>query len=392
MKREPAGSRGKAAGRRLEHVLFAMYRQFPFFAILAEPCSIHFDESGEVATACVDARGRITLGADFFELLSDLQLAFVLAHEVSHVAFGHFVRIGSRELGLWNVANDLVINSMLLECFGRDEAMPSGGLLDRTFDGLTSEQVYERLLQGAKIADAFVLSADMVGGSGDASPKSTCVRQSRGSLPSGDAWIPALARAAAQARQFGELPLGISREVNRCLGPKVDWVGQLRQFLRQEVSRDGRELFSFIPCNRRFVHEGLYLPSLVGYGAPRIAFAIDTSGSMGDSSIAAAHAEIDAIRRQYGCPVYVISADAQVHAGEWVQPHAALPIPRGGGGTDFQPVFRHIEEERIPVDVLVYMTDGFGAVGEEPAIRTIWVMTTDQRPPWGEFVQVEIDA
>lgn len=392
MKRAGAGLRVKAVGKRLEQVLFAMYRQFPFFAILAEPCDIQLDESGRVATACVDARGSITLGADFLESISDLQLAFLLAHEVSHVAFGHFVRVGSRDRRLWNVANDFVINSMLLECFGRKDAMPAGGLFDPAFDGLTSEQVYERLVRGAKIEDRAALSADMVYETGPDLPGAVSVRQARGTVPTGDGWIPALARAAAQARQYGTLPGGIDREVRSCLGSKVDWAGQLRQFLRQGVSRDGRELFSFIPCNRRFVHAGLYLPALVGYGAPRIAFAIDTSGSMDDAAIAAAHAEVDAIRRQYGCPVYVISADAAVQSGEWVLPFEELPVPRGGGGTDFRPVFVHLADQRIPVDVLVYMTDGYGTFGDEPAIPTIWVMTTDERPPWGEFVQVGIDA
>lgn len=379
----------RAFGERLEQVLFAMYRGYPFFAVLAEPCMISVDDSGEIPTACVDERGRITLHPAFIDTLSDLQFAFVLAHEVCHVAFGHFQRRGSRDPFLWNVANDLVINALLRDSFGREDAMPSGVLWDPSLAGLTSEQIYQGLLQHVLAPRGSVLSSDMVEAGRSTG---TIIRQPRGSLPAGDGWVAALAKAAAQARQFGNLPDAIARELTRCLRPKVDWPGQLRQFLRHGVSRDARADFTFIPCNRRFVHVGCYLPSLFGPSAARIVFAVDTSGSMGEADLAAAHAEIDSIRRQFGCPVYVMSADNAVRGGQWVLPHEELPTPVGGGLTDFRPVFHHLEEHRIKADVVVYMTDGYGTFGDPPSIETIWVMTTHQRPPWGHFVQIGVDA
>jgi predicted metal-dependent peptidase len=90
--------------------------------------------------------------------------------------------------------------------------------------------------------------------------------------------------------------------------------------------------------------------------------------------------------------VYLIDCDSAVHSGRWVGPFEALPLPRGGGGTDFRPVFRHLIDERIAADLLVYLTDGMGEFGDDPGIPTIWVMTTDARPPWGEFVQMGVDA
>lgn len=67
-------------------------------------------------------------------------------------------------------------------------------------------------------------------------------------------------------------------------------------------------------------------------------------------------------------------------------------MPVGGGGTDFRPVFSHLIDNRIPADIVVYLTDGFGEFGDDPGIETIWVMTTHEAPPWGSHVQIGVDA
>ncbi len=371
-----------------------MYRQFPFFAILSEPCDVLLDASGRVSTACVNEHGRIWISAEFADSLTDLQLAFVLAHEVSHVAFGHFARRGSRDPLAWNIANDFVINLLLSECFADSRAVPPGALLDPKYAGMTSEQVYELLMRKARRLRVTWGGPDMVvdGLCGDMPHDAIVALAARGVILSANGWATELARAAARARMAGNLSDGIQRAVNQCIKPKVDWVTQLRQYLSQEVCREGRNVYTFVPCSRRHIAQGTYLPSLVGQGSPRVGFAIDTSGSMDEDDIAAAHAEIDSIRRQYACPMYVMSADMKVWDGEWVDPYGPLPMPRGGGGTDFRPVFEHVVAERVPVDVIVYMTDGEGDFGQDPRIPTIWVMTTHVRPPWGHFVQARVDA
>jgi predicted metal-dependent peptidase len=388
-----------ALAKRLSGAMFAMHRRLPFFAMLLESCSIHLNRDGRVPTACVDARNRITFGQVFSEALTDLQLMFVLAHEVSHVAFGHFRRCGTREHVLWNVACDYAINQLLDECFRIPEALPAGVLRSEDYDGLSAEQIYERIVRAIRQPE----TAEAPPGSGgdmdyEAGAADEEVREARLPMPSSERgaadaeeWNRRIAAAASMAKKQGGFPASLERFVEEHLRSKVDWAAQLRQFLRFGVSRDGREQYTFVPCNRRHVHAGLYLPSLVGFEAPKIAFAIDTSGSMGEAEIGQAHAEIDAIRRQFGCPVYVVDCDAAVHSGRWVSPYQSLPLPIGGGGTDFRPVFAHLDEARVAVDVVVYLTDGMGTFGDDPGTPTIWVMTTDVRPPWGDFVQVGVD-
>lgn len=403
-----------AFAERLHEITFAMYRAFPFFAILAESFSIR--TSREIPTACVDNKGRITFNPDFVMGLNDRQFIFVFAHEVFHPAFRAFERQGTRDPLLWNMAHDYAINLLIRDHFARPDAVPSGMLIDDKYADMSAEQIYEHIVRNAIRAPKSGMTGDMVQGGGDGSGESgdgesgdggggggesggsdfsdvKNVRDARAKTPEGDgAWESAVAAAAYRAKQMGNLPLRIEREVDKFIKSKVDWVEQLRQLLRHNVSRVNRDQYTFLPCNRRLIHQGIYFPSLVGFDAPKIAFAIDTSGSMGQVEVSQAHAEIDSIRKQFGCPVYIMSCDADVHSGEWVDPYSPLPMPIGGGGTDFRPVFEHIEKNRVPVDVVVYLTDGYGNFGGDPGIETIWVMTTHEVPPWGNHIQIGVDS
>lgn len=66
------------------------------------------------------------------------------AHEGYHVGLKHHLRRGSRDPGRWNRATDYVINGLLHKAGFK---MPNGILLDRRFDGLGAEQVYDILEQ-----------------------------------------------------------------------------------------------------------------------------------------------------------------------------------------------------------------------------------------------------
>lgn len=61
----------------------------------------------------------------------------------------------------------------------------------------------------------------------------------------------------------------------------------------------------------------------------------------------------------------------------------------GGGGTDFRPVFEHIEDNRMEPRCLIYLTDLAGKFpDEEPAFPVLWAATTDRTPPFGEKLRI----
>jgi predicted metal-dependent peptidase len=314
-------------------------------------------------------------------------------------SFSHFDRRLNRDPMLWNAANDFAENLILIDQMGHDSWI-EGGCLDEKYRDLTSEQIYEDLVRnggGGGEVSVGGTGADMQDGENpNSEPKDgEKVARERGDeeRQSEQDWDRAIARAAAYAKQQGELSEGLERMVSQKVDSKVPWGEKLRQYLRFGVSRDRRDDYQFVPPSRRFVWRDMYLPSPCGFNAPKIAFAVDTSGSIGEAEISQAVAEIEEIRKQFGCSLYLIDCDAEVHAGRWLDACEAVPTKfKGGGGTDFAPVFSHLEENRIGVDVCVYITDGYGNFGSKPSMDVIWVMTTAEKPPFGECVQIGVPS
>jgi len=381
--------------KRIDGCCMTLYRYMPFWGFLTAGCKFMLSD---VSTACVDKSGNIRLGREFMDKLTDKQLCFLIAHEIGHVAFSHFDRRLNRDPQVWNMANDFAENLILVDQMGRDSWI-EGGCLDEKYRDLTSEQIYEELMRGAKKVKVNLggTGADM---QEDKNPQGDAAGNEKVARERGDEernteqdWDRAIARAAAYAKQQGELPEGLERMVSEKVDSKVPWGEKLRQFIRFGVSRDRRDDYQFVPPSRRFVWQDTYLPSPFGFNAPKIAFAVDTSGSIGEADIAQAVAEIEEIRKQFGCSIYLIDCDAEVHAGRWLDAMEAVPTSfKGGGGTDFAPVFAHLEENRIPVDVCIYITDGYGNFGEKPSMEVIWVMTTSEKPPFGECVQIGVPS
>ena len=64
---------------------------------------------------------------------------------------------------------------------------------------------------------------------------------------------------------------------------------------------------------------------------------------------------------------------------------------KGGGGTDFHPVFDLIAEGDEPPEVLLFLTDGFGpAPKNRPNYPVIWGVIEDGRQPanWGQMMEI----
>ena len=74
-------------------------------------------------------------------------------------------------------------------------------------------------------------------------------------------------------------------------------------------------------------------------------------------------------------------------------PIDSLLRPKGGGGTDFRPVFRYIEEEGYEPACLVMLTDGYcdSFPSLEPEYPVLWIVfgNTKFDPPFGEVAIFE---
>ena len=127
---------------------------------------------------------------------------------------------------------------------------------------------------------------------------------------------------------------------------------------------------------------------------PRVAVAIDTSGSMGGEELGTAVTELRGILKAVGAAVEFLSCDCTVQAsGQVATIRDVAKLVKGGGGTDFRPAFDWLAKENLEVDALVYLTDGYGAFPKSaPSYPVIWGNITPTLPPthypFGEVVEV----
>jgi predicted metal-dependent peptidase len=379
----------------VDEARFHLYNTCPFWALIAERLTISC--SRNTPTADITQNCYLRMNPDFVRSMSTMQFAVLLAHEIGHVAFRHFHRRGSRDPFRWNVAGDYCINYLLGESFGVKH-LPTGGLYDRIYANNDTEEVYELLPPDVKTQ--YVLldlnltgeGSPLEGDGGDGETVGDVVVAEARLAPPEDGreqeWNDILSGAMQQSKMQGNAPAGLVRAITKHLKPRLNWLDLLKQKVRQAVSIDDRENFTWMRPNRRFIYKDLVFPSLIGYEPPKIAVAVDTSGSMMQQEISQAMAEIEGIRKQFKAKVYLMDCDAACHSGGWILPHQSLPKLKGGGGTDFRPVFEHLNKMRVHPNIVVFFTDGYGAFPtEEPDYETLWVwteMNSPHNPPFGD--------
>lgn len=207
----------------------------------------------------------------------------------------------------------------------------------------------------------------------------------------------------------GNVPSGLARWAEEHLRPaKIDWRQKLAQVARNAVAyRPGAVDYSYRRPSRRQAAFGFgpgkpRLPAMVR-PVPRVAVAIDTSGSMSARDLGEAVSEADGVMKALGAEVGFIACDAEV--GAVMQVRNAQELMQhlvGGGGTDFRPVFKAAAKMRPAPEVVIFATDGYGPAGHAPpaGMRVVWLLIgenatepsfPDGVEPWGDMVRVSFD-
>jgi predicted metal-dependent peptidase len=327
----------------------------------------------------------VKFNPDFCEKLSDEELKFLVAHECMHPMLEHPFRRGERDIRRWNKAGDYVINQLLVdENMGK---MPEGGLYDNDIwqqGNGTTDGIY-KVLPAEEDGEGGVGS---VGGQGD--PLDECL-DADGSPAEQEQnaaeWKVKVAQAAQAAKMMGKMSAGVERFVGTVLQPKVDW----REVLQRFVEKCKDDTRSWARPNRRFLSQGMYLPSTSGEAMGELVVAVDCSGSIGQEEIDQFASEVLTIKEDSNpSAIHVVYFDSEVsHYDKFTRDDEVHITPHGGGGTAFSPVFEYLEKHNIEPVACVFLTDLYCSdFGNEPAYPTLWV-TTDSNStdaPFGEVV------
>ncbi|WP_051979211.1 vWA domain-containing protein [Edaphobacter aggregans] len=352
---------------RIQKARTALLLDHPFFGSLL--FRLGERASGSIQTMTTDGISLFYNPA-FVETLSAAELAGVLAHEVMHPALQHHTRRGDRDRERWNMACDYAINPLLRDA---GLTLPKDALIERRFHGMSAERIYnlidEQQDQDSSNGEGENPDGAAPGGEGEkqADNKSAggepTVPATPGGFgqvldapePAGDdghtiaeqarEWKIAVEQAENIAKFAGKLPAGVARSLEQSEAAGVDWRELLRRAWSETIPSD----YSWMPLNRRHIWAGVYLPGVRCEGAGEIAIAVDCSGSVNARQLGLFETEIRSILEgQRPSQVHVLYFDTEVHKTEVYQ--AGQPIaltPVGGGGTNFAPCFRWLDERGI---------------------------------------------
>jgi predicted metal-dependent peptidase len=326
----------------------------PFFATLALRLRLAAD--WDQPTAVTNGR-QLRYNPGFVNQLTLPETIGVVAHEVMHNAGKHFARRNGREAERWQIACDLEINPILRAAVF---ALPMSGIVpgQGPYANLPPDQTAERyyeLLPDQQGQDGEGGGEGKAGGQPNPDPGGCGGVEDAGDKAQQKQAAAeqdvAIAQAAESAKHRGALPAGLDRLVQSVVNPKVDW----RDVLREYVSACARNDYTWTPPNRRFIHQGLYLPSVRSEELGDVVLAVDTSGSIGQAELDRFAAEAQGIFESYSCAVDIVYHDSRVQSVEhWEPTDGELRLnPMGGGGTNHRPVFEHVRQSGAEPTVLV---------------------------------------
>jgi predicted metal-dependent peptidase len=342
----------------------------PFFGYLVTNLQDVIDDE-RTRTASTDGH-KVYWNTQFLARLDAQDVTFVLAHEALHNALGHLARRSTRTPYLWNVATDMVVNDSLKEA----------GFVTK-LNGLygaqngSAESVFDTIEKLSRETGAtFGQSWD------DHSAWELSESEAR---ELDEYWRQAL----SQATTFGKTPKDLELEVEQLLSPKRDWRAYLAEALRFPVD------YKQVPPDRRFSQ--ILLPTLDG-DRRRVVIAIDSSGSISVEKLTEFISEVRAILSAGTSDGSVIVCDAKIQSEHSLQDFDASLVKKikGGGGTDFRPVFQKLAEDSLmgaTPDALIYLTDLIGSFPTQaPLYRVLWAVRPEDarvKPPFGEVVVLE---
>ena len=354
----------------------------PFLGALALRLSLVEADGGWCRSTWSDGT-RLYYNRGYIDLLDVEQTQFAVSREALHCALLHLHRRGNRDRQRWQQACDHAVNALLL---ADGLKAPPDTRYAPEYAGLTADEIYPLLPESEQQAPPR---------DGERRDHGPPPQQPQARPPSPDEldllaarWRQRLAAAAQQAQQAGKLGADMARLVEAHLQPKLPWRSLLAQYLCQGARND----YSYTrPSSRR--GDPAVFPGLRGEEI-ELVVAVDTSGSIREAEIGEFFAEIDAIKGQVRARIALLCCDAEIAANcplffePWNEFRLEIDI-KGGGGTDFRPVFDWVDRQHAPPDTLVYFTDAKGEFPSmAPVYPTLWLVKGNAEVPFGVRIQL----
>lgn len=362
--------------------------QTAFLAHMA--CSLPVVINDEISTARTNGK-NIEINSEFFMSRNKEERTFVLAHETLHVVYMHMLRCEHRDPSKFNIAADYVINGDL---DNQKFTLIPGVLLNHDFDGLSTEEVYRRILTAPESKEeqdnplkddvSFTEDADGNGSGMSEEEKEELEEEIRNMIVSA-------AQSAELQDKKESIPPSVQRMLEELLKPKINWKVLLRRFMQSLANFD----YTWRKPRRRMLPLGIYMPSVYSEGLSKVTFAIDTSGSITEKQFNQFMSEVYAVMKQFSPNIIdVMQFDHALQAHDVVKSLRDLQhiVFKGHGGTRPDVALEAFNETDSLA--LFVITDGYFNKPKVEVDRPVfWCVfnNTDFKPPYGKVVHLELD-
>jgi predicted metal-dependent peptidase len=369
----------------------------------------------------------VYINADLMENLSVPAITSVLAHEYWHIVNGHcWCPLPNREKD--NIAADIEINQrpyvdlVKIGCGKGSGLDPEFEKYVMTYDkfnlpsGRSREFYYEKLPDqpgngkgkgkgkgGGGQGDQSKKGHGRNGnGQNDQDQSGSGQGQDKIKVDSHDYWNDADVKNSKEiykkiveeilehVKNKGLLPGDAIEEI------KARWAKNrtLEQILKRIIGKHYRDSLNETVTRTRPSRRNPLVPGTKNSYGPMFVFAIDTSGSMSTEMLEELLSVFKWVTKKFG-PTPLIQCDAEVHDLLKDIGHKTTISVKGRGGTDFEPVFKFIEEKfKNKIDALIFGTDLNGDYpASAPPYKVYWVVPKDAeddniKPPFGIVIQL----
>jgi predicted metal-dependent peptidase len=309
-------------------------------------------------------------------------------------------RRGNRDPEIWNIADDYAVNADLKRHKVGEFIRTVPCLYEQKYDGKAAEEIYDDLMKNVQKIDISSLIDQMIDdhmdGEGEGDGEGD--QDGKGKRPSMSAEERERVRQevkqaiinAAQSAEAGTLPKGVERLVRQHTNPVMPW----RELIQTNLTSAIRSDYSWMRPSRRGWHMDAIMPGMNPGEEIDVVVSLDMSGSISNSQAQAFLGEIGGMMDSFdGYKVHVFCFDTDTYNPKDFSSENMDRIeeyePMGGGGTDFDCIFKYLKDNAIDPKRLIVFTDGYpcGSWGDANYCDTTWIIHGDKdpHPPFGTF-------
>lgn len=376
---------------------------------------------------------KILYNKEFMENTPYEEIKFSIIHELYHIALQHVLRMGTRDMALWNIACDMYINKLIYEEFELNNGginfnlgikMPSWIYFDKNVDTDKdcAESIYDKLLEqsgknGYNSNGVGMFSLSEACGNNESNQG----RQEKIEINSKDCdefqqTDEDQAAKEGESRRIlsdaktrydmsaepGNKPGNMYIQVTEVLKSKLDWRKLLRKYC---ISLKATES-SFSRPDKRLSYQQFIYPGAVATDECElkdVKICIDNSGSISEEDLKLFLGQVQDITKVYKTQAELICWDTKVQTTmDFTEVKQLFNAQLGGrGGTSPSCIFEYFDSKQCQLKpkVTIVFTDGYvNFITEKERWKrkyrdTIWVMTKGYnknfKPPFGKIAIAE---